>query len=138
MEMTVLNINTTEHDAEQDVLLGFTEVSVETITPPLWKRVLTSDALKIIVFGQVISLLTCGTGVTSQLLFSNYNVAAPTLQLVLNYVMLALVFIPISFRRGSLREAFTKRSVYYLFLAFIDVEANYIIVKVCESWQFEV
>lgn len=89
-----------------------------------------SSIVRVVGGGQLVSLMTCGTGVTSQLLFTNYGVAVPTCQLVLNYVLLALVYSAVLFSKGTLRQAFTERWLRYLIYALVDVEANYVVVKV--------
>uniref|UniRef100_A0A915JPM1 Solute carrier family 35 member F1 n=1 Tax=Romanomermis culicivorax TaxID=13658 RepID=A0A915JPM1_ROMCU len=66
-----------------------------------------SERLKFIVvsllLGQILSLCLCGTGVSSQFLASKYNVETPTI--------------------------FRKRWWKYAILAFIDVQANFLVVK---------
>ncbi len=79
------------------------------------------------------SLLICGTAITSQLLFDKYQVSAPTTQSFLNYLLLALVYcVILACRRNSqdnLFEVFKSRWWKYIIVAFVDVEANYLVVK---------
>lgn len=81
-----------------------------------------------LVLGQLLSTLLCGTGVTSQLLFSRHSIAVPTTQAFINYALLALVYgIPMVVRKNFcavLRRDWWK----YVFLGLVDVEANYLII----------
>ncbi|KAK0425610.1 hypothetical protein QR680_009288 [Steinernema hermaphroditum] len=83
-----------------------------------------------VVFGQFLSLCLCGTGVASQLL-QRANVNAPTTQSFLNYFALCFVYgIILVFRKDDkgFLPVLRERGWKYLLLAFIDVEANFIIV----------
>ncbi|KAG8452950.1 hypothetical protein GDO86_004668 [Hymenochirus boettgeri] len=100
------------------------------------KKVFSWYVLKIIVLGQVLSLLICGTAVTSQYLADVYKVDTPMLQSFINYCMLFLVYtIWLAFRKGEngLFYIVKKKWWKYIFLAIADVEANYTIVK---AYQF--
>ena len=44
------------------------------------------------VLGQFLSLCLCGTGVTSELLVTDYDISVPTTQCFFNYLLLALTF----------------------------------------------
>ncbi|XP_074657554.1 solute carrier family 35 member F2-like [Tubulanus polymorphus] len=98
----------------------------------LWLRNLPIRYLvKAIGFGQVLSLLLCGTAVTSGLL-QGYGVSIPTSQNFVNYVLLAIVYTPmLACRRGdeNLVPVLVERGWKYFILAIIDVEANYMVVK---------
>ena len=83
-----------------------------------------SVVLKLLLFGQLISLLQCGTGVFSQLL-SDENVQIPTAQNAANYALLCIVFIPWLSYRGELISCLRARWWRYALIAIIDVEANY-------------
>ncbi|XP_067124852.1 solute carrier family 35 member F2-like isoform X1 [Centruroides vittatus] len=85
-----------------------------------------------IILGQFLSLLLCGTGVTSQLLHSTYMVKVPTAQSFLNYVLLCMVFTTwLACRSGDrgLIPILRARGWKYFLLAAVDVEANYLLVK---------
>ncbi|XP_053312438.1 solute carrier family 35 member F2 isoform X2 [Spea bombifrons] len=115
--------------------------------PPLnaarWKRlkrvtgkIFSWYVLKTIALGQVLSLFICGTAVTSQFLAENYKVDTPMLQSFINYCLLFLVYtVWLAFRTGenSLLYIVRKKWWKYIFLAIVDVEANYSIVK---AYQF--
>ncbi|XP_011628665.2 solute carrier family 35 member F1 isoform X2 [Amborella trichopoda] len=75
--------------------------------------------------GQFLSLLITSTGFSSSQL-SRRGINAPTSQSFLNYVLLAVVYggIMIHRQRGLLAKWY-----YYLMLAVVDVEANYLVVK---------
>eukprot|EP01126_Amoeba_proteus_P028895 TRINITY_DN2846_c0_g2_i17.p1 TRINITY_DN2846_c0_g2~~TRINITY_DN2846_c0_g2_i17.p1 ORF type:complete len:384 (+),score=88.80 TRINITY_DN2846_c0_g2_i17:94-1245(+) len=95
------------------------------------KSFLTRDQLKALLLGQLGSILLTGTGTTSELLAKG-GVEIPTTQSALNYFLLAVVFCSILLRRegfSGMRETFKTRTLYYLPLALIDVESNFLIVK---------
>ena len=78
--------------------------------------------------GQFLSLLLCGTGVTSQLLVSRHDIEAPTSQTFITYVFLAAIFgVAVAIRSDFvtiLRYNWWK----YAILGVIDMEANYLVV----------
>ncbi|NXR98906.1 S35F2 protein, partial [Oxylabes madagascariensis] len=87
---------------------------------------------KTVILGQMISLFICGTAVTSQYLAEKYQMKTPMLQSFINYVLLLLVYTTmLAFRTGidSLWPILKQRWWKYTFLAFADVEANYVMVK---------
>lgn len=93
---------------------------------------LTKDFLKILLGGQFVSLLICGTAVTSQILQEEHSISAPTTQSFMNYLLLTLVYAGIlCFRKDgdNFYHIFMKRGWKYLIVAVIDVEANYLVVK---------
>ncbi|XP_068661355.1 uncharacterized protein [Aristolochia californica] len=75
--------------------------------------------------GQFISLLITSTGFSSSEL-SRKGINAPTSQSFANYVLLGIVNGSIVIHR---RKALQMRWYYYLLLAIVDVEANYLVVK---------
>lgn len=75
--------------------------------------------------GQCLSILITGTGVLSQLLATKYNVNMPTAQSSLNYILLAIVYGTVYFRKVSIWETVKTKWFLYFPLAFVDVEANY-------------
>ncbi|CAI4229904.1 unnamed protein product [Auanema sp. JU1783] len=88
-----------------------------------------------IALGQILSICLCGTGVSSQLL-SNKGVNAPAAQSFTNYFLLCFVYCTaLSCKSGddSLLEIIKRRGWRYLVLAFIDVEANFMVVY---AYQF--
>uniref|UniRef100_A0A2K6VW95 EamA domain-containing protein n=1 Tax=Onchocerca volvulus TaxID=6282 RepID=A0A2K6VW95_ONCVO len=88
-----------------------------------------------IFYGQILSLCLCGTGVSSQLL-SDRGVNTPTAQNFLNYFLLSSIYgTMLVFRKGenAFLPVLRQRGWRYLLLAFIDVEANYVIVY---AYQF--
>ena len=89
---------------------------------------LHSPTLRIVVFGQIISLLLCGTGVASSYIAQD-GVNVPTTQSFINYFLLAVIFIPVSIYRGEFVPAFKARWWIYLLIAAVDVEANFAFVK---------
>lgn len=73
-------------------------------------------------------MLLCGTGVTSQALEYFYQIAIPTTQLFLTYVVLAGVFFPILALRKDFLTILKNNWWKYLILGVIDVEANFLFV----------
>ena len=84
--------------------------------------------LAALVLGQALSALLCGTGVSSQLLFSKHSIEVPTTQAFLNYLLLGFVYgVPMAMKKdfwSILRKNWWK----YVFLGLVDVEANYLII----------
>ena len=78
--------------------------------------------------GQIISLLLCGTGVTSQALQYFYKISIPTTQLFLTYFVLACVFFPTLAVRKNFLNILKDNWWRYLILGVIDVEANFLVV----------
>jgi solute carrier family 35 protein F1/2 len=78
--------------------------------------------------GQFLSLCLCGTGVTSQVLVTDYDISVPTTQCFLNYVLLGLTF-GVHF---ATKKRFLRTLKYnwwkYLILGVVDVEANFLMV----------
>lgn len=82
--------------------------------------------------GQIVSLLICGTAITSQLLNDKHGINAPTTQSFVNYLLLTFVYGGIlCFRKDgdNFYHILMKRGWKYLIVALIDVEANYLVVK---------
>lgn len=75
--------------------------------------------------GQFVSLLITSTGFTSSEL-ARKGINAPTSQSFLNYVLLALIYGAVVLYR---RKALQLKWYYYLLLAIVDVEANFLVVK---------
>ncbi|XP_017349095.1 solute carrier family 35 member F2 [Ictalurus punctatus] len=101
----------------------------------LLKDVFNCHLLKTVLLGQVLSMLICGTAVTSQYL-AEAHVETPMLQSFLNYTLLLLTYTTtLSLRRGdeSFFQILKSRWWKYLLLALTDVEANYTVVK---AYQF--
>ncbi|XXG89225.1 hypothetical protein AAC387_Pa12g1279 [Persea americana] len=85
-----------------------------------WKRSLISLGL-----GQLVSLLITSTGFSSSQLSRN-GINAPTSQSFLNYLILAVVYGSMVIHR---RKALQTKWYYYLMLAIVDVEGNFLVVK---------
>ncbi|XP_071956257.1 solute carrier family 35 member F1-like [Antedon mediterranea] len=96
------------------------------------RKVFNRDFIKLLIGGQILSLLICGTGVTSQLLNSEHGINAPTTQSFLNYLLLTIVYCTqLCFRsdNNNFYHICRNRGWKYLLVALIDVEANYMVVK---------
>ncbi len=85
-----------------------------------------------LVLGQVLSLLLCGTGVTSQLLQTSHSIHVPTTQSFINYTLLTAVFGVSLATRKDFMQVLWKNWWKYVILGVIDVEANYMIVRAYE------
>ncbi|XP_042458556.1 solute carrier family 35 member F1-like [Zingiber officinale] len=95
----------------------------------VWNRVWTRQALMGLLLGQFVSLLITSTGFSSSEL-ARRGVNAPTSQSFLNYLLLAIVYGSIViYKRRPLQISW----YYYLMLAIVDVEANFIVVL---SYQY--
>lgn len=87
-----------------------------------------SNLIFALIGGQILSILLCGTGVTSQALENFYNIAVPTTQLFLTYFVLAVIFGPVLAIRKKFLDIIKENWWKYLFLGLIDVEANFLVV----------
>jgi len=89
--------------------------------------------LKPIICGQFLSLLICGTSVSSKYIEIE-KIDTPVFQNLFNYILLFVVYTSILFMKKTedgerLLYKIIKESWYkYFFIAIIDVEANYLIV----------
>jgi solute carrier family 35, member F1/2 len=85
------------------------------------------DWWRALLYGQLISLFVTGTGICSQLLAQKYGVDIPTTQSFLNYLLLAIVYSIVLFgiRRENIWTVLKQKTLFYLPIAFVDVEANY-------------
>ncbi|XP_055036796.2 solute carrier family 35 member F2 [Misgurnus anguillicaudatus] len=93
------------------------------------KDVFTWQLFKTILMGQALSMLICGTAVTSQYL--SEDVATPMLQSFLNYTLLLLTYtLVLAFRKGesNIFQILKRKWLNYLLVALTDVEANYTVV----------
>ncbi|XP_051179747.1 uncharacterized protein [Lolium perenne] len=75
--------------------------------------------------GQIVSLIVTSTGLASSEL-SRRGINMPTSQSLLNYMLLGVVYGGILICR---RKPLQMKWYYYLILGFVDVEANYLVVK---------
>lgn len=99
------------------------------------KVIFTRSFAVAIGLGQLLSLLICGTAVASGLL-QNESVRIPTGQSFLTYVLLSATFTTwmcCVAGGNSIPKLLRDRGWKYFFLALIDVEANYMVVK---AYQF--
>ncbi|KAA8531353.1 hypothetical protein F0562_006062 [Nyssa sinensis] len=90
-----------------------------------FKEVWTKKTLVGLGLGQFLSLLITSTGFSSSEL-ARKGINAPTSQSFLNYVLLAVVYGVIVIYR---RQALKAKWYYYVLLALVDVEANFLVVK---------
>lgn len=98
----------------------------------LWRKIFSWQVLKIVLLGQLLSLFLCGTSVSSQLLVDNYMVDTPVMQNFISYFLLSLVYtVWLACRSGESGLLYILNNKWwkYLFLAVVDVEANYCLVK---------
>eukprot|EP00039_Didymoeca_costata_P010353 m.139324 g.139324 ORF g.139324 m.139324 type:complete len:418 (+) comp14797_c0_seq3:278-1531(+) len=83
--------------------------------------------VKVLVLGQVLSLLLSSQGILSEYIVRE-GLNTPTFQSFLNYLLLLLIFFTILWRRGGIVDLLKTRGLQYFALAAVDVEANYVIV----------
>ncbi|KAI6183221.1 Solute carrier family 35 member F2 [Aphelenchoides bicaudatus] len=97
---------------------------------PCYENRTVRRTLRAVLLGQVMSLCLCGTGIGSELLARNkFN--APASQNFLNYFLLFFVYgLMVVCRSGdrNMLNVLKDRGWKYLILAFVDVQANYLIV----------
>ena len=103
-----------------------THTHTHTHTSLLYSRKAT--LVMAIILGQFLSFLLCGTGVTSQLLETNFNIAVPTTQAFLNYALLTAVFGVTLATRSDFLKVLWKNWWKYAILGAIDVEANFLVI----------
>ncbi|KAK9288195.1 hypothetical protein L1049_016644 [Liquidambar formosana] len=89
------------------------------------KEFWTKKTLVSLGLGQFLSLLITSTGFSSSEL-ARRGINAPTSQSFLNYVLLAVVYGGIVLYRS---KALKAKWYYYVILALVDVEANFLVVK---------
>ncbi|KJE88851.1 transmembrane protein [Capsaspora owczarzaki ATCC 30864] len=115
----------------------------------------TNSGWRPLLLGQFLAMMLTGTAVSSQLLVSDYGVSFPTTQSLLNYLLLCVVYGAMwayDTRRQArsasatdataaetaptfavaVKRALAQRWWRYVLLAFVDVEANYLIVRAYE------
>jgi solute carrier family 35 protein F1/2 len=80
------------------------------------------------VLGQFLSLLLCGTGVTSQLLVSNHSLSIPTTQVFFTYVFLGAVYGVMVAVRSDFLTIIRQNWWKYIILGVVDLEANFLVV----------
>jgi len=84
----------------------------------------------VLVFGQILALCITGTNTLSSLLAYS-NVSIPAFQTFFNYVLLNIVWTPITIYKVGFkgwRDMFIQHGWKYLILSFCDVEGNYFTV----------
>lgn len=87
--------------------------------------------LLVLLFGQLMSALITATGVFSQLLESPpRSLSIPGAQAFANYILLALIFVPLWLCNTHSGARVGKRRVHnplwlYVVMAILDVEANF-------------
>uniref|UniRef100_A0A3Q2ZCF2 Solute carrier family 35 member F1 n=1 Tax=Hippocampus comes TaxID=109280 RepID=A0A3Q2ZCF2_HIPCM len=90
------------------------------------------DLLVTLAFGQVLSWLICAIGLTSKYLADDFHANTPVFQSFLNYILLFLVYtttLAVRQGEGNLLAILKQRWWKYMILGFIDIEANYLILK---------
>ncbi|XP_062231507.1 uncharacterized protein LOC133928971 [Phragmites australis] len=81
--------------------------------------------LLVLLLGQLVAFSMAASSFTSSLI-ANLGVDAPLTQSLFAYLLLTLVYVPIVLRR---RQKLQISWYWYLALAFIDVQGNYLVVK---------
>jgi solute carrier family 35 protein F1/2 len=91
--------------------------------------------VQVIAIGQFISLLLCSTGVFAKLLVLR-GVNLPTTTSLVNYVLLAVVYVPVLLHRGVFFSALRSHWLFFVLVALVDVEANFVIIKAYQYTSF--
>ncbi|XP_056613157.1 solute carrier family 35 member F2 [Triplophysa dalaica] len=94
--------------------------------------IFTWQLLKTLLMGQILSVLICGTAVTSQYLASVYYLNTPMLQSFIHYTLLCITYTTaLIFRKGdgNILQILKTKWWKYVLLGLTDVEANYAVVK---------
>ncbi|KAL0481469.1 solute carrier family 35 member [Acrasis kona] len=95
-----------------------------------WRTVLFKSLrlLGLIIFSQILVLLLTSTGVFSEYL-SGLNINIPTLQNTFNYALLVIAYVPILLvYKIRYQMGWNIKWWMYAFIAFADVEGNYLVV----------
>lgn len=120
-----------QNGEEQSLVYHEEQKQTSAVFVTLKKCLFSRYFLKALFLGQFISLLLCGTAVSTGLL-QEQGVNIPTAQSFFNYVLLCLVFMIILCCRKqgrSLGQILKSWGWRYLLIAIVDVEANYLVVK---------
>jgi len=88
---------------------------------------MASDLAKCVILGQLLALLIAVTAAASTAL-ANAGLSFPALQSSLNYFLLAIIYGSLRLLRGTALKSLTRPWWQYAFLAFLDVEANFLVV----------
>ncbi|KAJ2886202.1 hypothetical protein IWW38_005251 [Coemansia aciculifera] len=92
-----------------------------------WKKYVLILAL-----GQLLSLCITSTSVLSNKLAERQTVTTPNFQSFLVYALLLAVYMPLTLARLGPRKVWLnikKRYYWYIFMALVDVEGNYFVIK---------
>ncbi|KAJ2031084.1 hypothetical protein H4S04_006271 [Coemansia sp. S16] len=92
-----------------------------------WKRLVLILAL-----GQILSLCITSTSVLSNKLAERQTVTTPNFQSFLVYALLLIVYMPLTLVRLGPRKVWLnikKRYYWYIFMALVDVEGNFFVIK---------
>lgn len=90
----------------------------------------TADFWLVLAIGQVLCLCNTATNTFTTFL-NNYAISIPAFQTLFNYVLLALIYVPVMFCRHGPRQVarVVRRDGWkYLLLGLLDVEGNYFTV----------
>ncbi|XP_066501082.1 solute carrier family 35 member F2 [Hoplias malabaricus] len=96
------------------------------------REIFTWQLLKTLLMGQGLSVLVCGTAITSQYLATDHHLDIPVLQITINFFLLFITYTTRLFFRsgdGNILQILKEKWWKYMLLGLVDVEANYTIVK---------
>lgn len=93
-----------------------------------WVSLRHTRLLIALVLGQFLSVLLCGTGVTSQLLASRHATSVPTTQTFITYILLGAIYGVLVVVKSDFLTIFWKNWWKYVILGVVDVEANFLVV----------
>ncbi|KTW31445.1 hypothetical protein T552_00087 [Pneumocystis carinii B80] len=104
---------------------------------PIWKEYIKSAGFCIkhfwiiFIIGQILSLMITASSIFTAKL-SSHNINVPTFQTLINYILLGSIYNAFTFYLYGFKKwakMISKDGWKYFILAFIDIEANYFVVK---------
>ena len=90
-----------------------------------WRELISRH--RILVLGQLVSILITATGIFTQIINQNYGISLPAFQNVGNYFLLSVSMVVWLFKSAD-RFKLSVPWYKYLLIALADVEGNYLVV----------
>lgn len=127
VDKNVVVVQDEERQSDADFELG--EAQQPKLKP--FQFLLTKHFWIIFIHGQILSWCLVSTNTLSSFLANGGN-SMPAFQTLFNYVLLFLIFMPVTLYKYGWRKTFNilwRDSYKFFFFAFADVEGNYFVVK---------
>ncbi len=125
---SVPRVDSASSTDEAAVAAGLHDIEAQKVH--WWSYFTTVDFWAVVAVGQVLSLCITATNTFTSFLV-NWGTSIPAFQTLFNYVLLALVFVPLSlYKLGPRRygQIILRDGWKYFILSFMDVEGNYFTV----------